>query len=164
MSEQGSETGWRIEVASEADMPACFAVRHRVFVVEQGVPADLERDDEDARATHWLVREGERVLGTARARAVDHVVPRDEPAPRGAGAERVAKAERVAVLAEARGSGVGRALMDEIERSASAEGFRAVFLHAQAAALPFYRALGYRSEGEAFEEAGIPHQAMRKSF
>ena len=43
-----------------------------------------------------------------------------------------------------------------------ADGFAEVLLHAQQEVIPFYERLGYRGEGEIFEEAGIPHLAMRK--
>ena len=35
-------------------------------------------------------------------------------------------------------------------------------LHAREAAVPFYERLGYLSEGEPFDEVGLPHRAMRK--
>ena len=37
---------------------------------------------------------------------------------------------------------------------------REVLLHAQASAVGFYLRRGFRPVGDAFEEAGIPHQAM----
>mgnify|MGYP001410885457 CR=1 FL=1 len=37
-----------------------------------------------------------------------------------------------------------------------------VLLHAQSSAAPFYLRAGYSVEGDPFEEAGIPHLAMRK--
>jgi len=135
-----------VERAGPGDMDACFALRHRVFVLEQGVPVALERDAEDADATHWLARLDGRLVGTARCRA----------------AGRHARAERVAVVSEARGAGIGRALMAAIEHWARAAGLGAVVLHAQTDAIPFYEALGYETEGDVFEEAGIPHQQMRK--
>jgi predicted GNAT family N-acyltransferase len=33
-------------------MSAIYALRHQVFVVEQGIPAELEVDDDDKVATH----------------------------------------------------------------------------------------------------------------
>jgi predicted GNAT family N-acyltransferase len=127
-------------------MEACYALRHTVFVAEQNVPIELERDGHDAEATHFVARSKGRIVGTARARGVGRSV----------------KAERVAVLAEARGHGVGRGLMEVIEEWTRARGLDRVTLHAQIDALAFYRALGYREEGEVFEEAGIPHRAMHK--
>jgi predicted GNAT family N-acyltransferase len=37
-------------------------------------------------------------------------------------------------------------------------------LHAQLSAKPFYARLGYREEGDVFDEAGITHVTMRKAI
>ncbi|MGX1638627.1 GNAT family N-acetyltransferase, partial [Streptomyces albidoflavus] len=41
---------------------------------------------------------------------------------------------------------------------------RAVDLHAQTHALGFYERLGYQAYGPEFEDAGIPHRAMRREL
>ena len=46
-------------------------------------------------------------------------------------------------------------------KAARARGDREVLLSAQVHALGFYRAEGFEAEGPVYEEAGIPHQAMR---
>jgi predicted GNAT family N-acyltransferase len=48
--------------------------------------------------------------------------------------------------------------MEEARRRGDTE----VALSAQTHALGFYRRHGFCAEGEVYEEAGIPHQAMRK--
>ena len=45
-----------------------------------------------------------------------------------------------------------------------ARGDASALLHAQASAAPFYLRAGYSMEGDPFEEAGIPHLAMRKAL
>ena len=131
-----------------ACLEACHALRRVVFVDEQRVDASLEWDDLDALAEHFLARRtGDALpLGTARLRVV-------------AGR---AKAERVAVRADARKTGVGRALMEALEVRARARGCEEIVLDAQLSALAFYEALGYVAEGPVFEEAGIDHRAMRR--
>ena len=37
-------------------------------------------------------------------------------------------------------------------------------LHAREAAIPFYVALGYATEGSPFEEVGLPHRTMAKAL
>lgn len=55
------------EAVGPADREACFAVRREVFVVEQGVPQELEYDAYDETAVHVLaVREDGLPLGTGR--------------------------------------------------------------------------------------------------
>ncbi len=137
----------RVSLASPDDLEACLALRHLVFVDEQGVPVELERDEHDDTATHWVARSDGEIIGTARAREIDAW----------------AKAERVAVRSGERGRGVGRALMAEIERWAAGRRLEGVRLNAQEEAVRFYRRLGYRTEGEPFDEAGIPHVAMCRS-
>ena len=69
---------------------------------------------------------------------------------------------RLAVTEEARGLGVGAALVRAVEDAARARGLTAVDLHAQTHALGFYERLGYVVYGPEFPDAGIPHRAMRR--
>lgn len=130
----------------------CMEIRRRVFVVGQAVPIEIEFDGLDPDAEHFLAfgsRRGDepRVpIGTARMRIVSGV----------------AKAERISVLEEARGSGVGRALVESIESYARELGLRCVRLDAQIQAIVFYEKMGYQAEGEVFVEAGIDHRLMTK--
>ncbi len=133
--------------ATDETLAECFDLRRRVFVYEQGVDRSLEFDGLDDEATHLAAHHLGQLVGTARFRLV---------------APGVVKAERVAVSERARQLGVGRALMQEIERLAAGLGSRAIVLNAQKVAIPFYRRLGYSAEGAPFDEAGIPHVAMRK--
>ncbi len=71
---------------------------------------------------------------------------------------------RLAVAGQARGLGVGVALVRAIEDAARARGLAAVDLHAQTHALGFYERLGYEAYGPEYLEAGIPHQGMRRSL
>nr|WP_205625510.1 GNAT family N-acetyltransferase [Actinomadura atramentaria] len=131
---------------SAADRDAAFAVRFRVFVDEQGVPAEIELDAADADAAHFLARAGGRAVGTVR------VLRRDGAAVLG----------RLAVLPEARGTGLGAALVRAVEEHARAAGLASVELHAQVPARGFYERLGYAAFGEQDVEAGIPHVWMRR--
>jgi predicted GNAT family N-acyltransferase len=129
-------------------MPAVFAVRHQVFVEEQAVPPELERDEFDALAIHLVALLGEQVIGTLRI-----VV--------GGGS---AKIGRMAVLAEHRKSGIGSHLMERAAEVARTMNVKDIVLHAQLTAQAFYQRLGYRAEGDVFEEAGIAHVTMRKTI
>jgi ElaA protein len=130
-----------------ADRDACFAIRIAVFVEEQRVPREAELDRHEAEAVHLLALADGRPVGTMRWRAVP-------PA--------TAKLERVAVLPEARGLGIGRALMLEALRQVAAAGLAEAVLHAQTSAAPFYDRLGFVAEGEPFDEEGIQHIRMRR--
>jgi hypothetical protein len=70
------------------------------------------------------------------------------------------KIGRLAVLPEHRGTGLGRLLLDHIIHFAWVRAYQRLYLHAQSHASDFYEAAGFEQQGEAFEEAGIPHVAM----
>lgn len=119
-------------------------LRREVFVAEQSVPEDIEIDELDAVARHFVVLDGGEVVATMR------IVPY----------EGALKVGRVAVRRDLRGAGLGRRLMEEAIRVAGAEGARALILNAQVSAAAFYRKLGFVEEGPIFDEAGIPHTKM----
>lgn len=72
-----------------------------------------------------------------------------------------AKIGRVAVLAAARGHGIGVALMQSVLDEPVLRDIVQFDLHAQSHATHFYERQGYKAVGAPFIEAGIPHVAMR---
>ncbi len=126
-------------------MDAARHIRQVVFCDEQGVSAEDEWDGKDHVCEHFLLTDGHEPVGTARVR------------PYGPG---IFKVERVAVLKGRRGKGAGKAIMDFIMARFKSARPGAVVLNAQVAVEEFYRRLGFVSEGERFEEAGITHIHM----
>ena len=128
------------------DWPAAQAqakrIRFEVFVEEQRVPAEIELDEHDAQCLHALAYEDGRVIGTGRLLPDGHI-------------------GRMAVLKDWRGRGAGRAVLRALIDAARRRGDGEVLLSAQVHALGFYRAEGFEPQGPVYEEAGIPHQAMR---
>jgi len=135
-----------IIVETPADWEACYAIRKTVFVEEQAVPLELELDEYDDVATHFLLRDGDAPLATARL--LDK--------------HGLAKIGRVAVLKEARGRGLGLVLMRAVLEEARRQGFTEAVLDSQTYAIPFYERLGFVAEGKEFDDAGIPHSLMRR--
>jgi predicted GNAT family N-acyltransferase len=128
----------------ERDYTAIRGVRFAVFVDEQCIDPALEMDDRDAHCVHVLARDDAgTAVGTGR---IDF--------------DFGGKVGRVAVLASARGLGVGTGLMAELHALAKARGMPKVWCNAQVSAAPFYSRLGYRIASEPFEEAGIEHVRM----
>lgn len=143
----------------ESDLQACFQVRKEVFVGEQNVPEELEYDAHDATAVHVLaVAADGTALGTGR------LLHGADAAGKTGGDPAVGSLGRLAVSREARGLGVGAALVRAIEDEARALGLAAVDLHAQTHALGFYERLGYVAYGPEFPDAGMPHRAMRREI
>jgi predicted GNAT family N-acyltransferase len=119
-------------------------IRVQVFVAEQGVPIELELDEWDARCDHALAHDSAgAAVGTGRL------------LPDG-------RIGRMAVLAEARGRGMGAALLEALIAQAIARGMAEVVLHAQTHAAGFYSRFGFHQYGNEFMEAGIPHIAMKR--
>ena len=126
----------------EVDRNELQRIRRTVFIEEQQVPESDEWDDDDAVSAHVLVRLNREPVGTGRLN------------PAG-------KIGRIAVIAGARGRGIGALILRSLLDQARRRGIRRPYLHAQLQAVPFYERLGFRSEGGVFDEAGIPHVRMR---
>lgn len=126
--------------ASERE--ALLDVREDVFIREQRVPPDLDRDDDDPDCTHVLARSLDgTAIGTGRL------------APDG-------RIGRMAVLCDWRGRGVGTTLLRTLLDLARERRLDTATVHAQRDAIPFYQRHGFEAEGSEFEEAGIPHLRM----
>lgn len=127
-------------------------VRREVFIDEQGVTEDEEWDGRDElpgtlRAVGLLDDE---VVAAGRLLDLDG---------------EVVHVGRVAVLADHRGTGLGRELMRGLERLAleATDGPLRLVLDAQQYAQGFYESLGYaRTPREPFLDARIPHVEMDK--
>lgn len=129
-----------------SDQRRLSQIRRTVFIEEQGVPEELEWDDDDAAAVHLLaVDNDEMPIGCARLLPDGHI-------------------GRMAVLQPWRGKGVGRALLQKSLELARAQGHSIVRLSAQTHAAAFYGRHGFVAEGDEYLEAGIPHRAMNISF
>lgn len=134
----------RIELGSwSALAPWASPLRFEVFVAEQRVPPELEIDRHDPLSLHAVAFDrGDRAIGTGR------LLPDGQIG-------------RMAVVAAARGGGVGSALLKALMAAAAGRGHGEVLLNAQVAAIAFYRRHGFVEEGELFDDAGIAHRRMR---
>lgn len=113
---------------SAEEIAMALEIRRRVFVEEQGIPADLDEDGLDGRAIHvlaWL--EG---VAIATGRLVVE----------GCNAGAVA---RIAVVPARRGNGIGRAVLLKLEELAYQAGLSRLELHPHTYLEKFYSDLGY---------------------
>ena len=67
----------------------------------------------------------------------------------------------MAVLAAARGRGVGTAILRELLAAAKERGHAEIEISAQTHALGFYERFGFVAVGAEYPDAGIPHRTMR---
>jgi predicted GNAT family N-acyltransferase len=124
------------------ERPLLRVVREAVFVQEQGVPLEMEWDDDDIMAYHLVALDAQQhPIGTARLLGSGQI-------------------GRMAVLPAWRRRGVGSALLSRLLQRAEETGQRHLFLHAQIGAEAFYAKAGFTPQGKIFHEADIPHRRM----
>lgn len=132
-----------IEQGDWATLGECAAeIRRQVFIEEQAVSLNDEWDGRDPECLHFLAWCQNRPLGTARLLPDGHL-------------------GRVAVIAQARGKGIGLHLMRAAISAARQRNHRKIILDAQLHALPFYERLGFQAFGSEFYDAGILHRSMQ---
>ncbi len=138
-----------IDISLTKDIESCLAVRHKVFVEEQGIALEEDVDGLDEEAIQFLVRDGDQPVGTLRILVKDTT----------------AKIGRLAVLKSHRGRGLGRDLMlAALEHLQAQDHLTKVKLGAQIEAIGLYESLGFRPEGDTFMDAGLPHQMMVRAL
>lgn len=135
------------KIESKKDLEQAFQIREKVFVIEQEVERSEEYDEFEDTSIHFLATENGTPLGTARWRTKGDKI----------------KLERFAVLKEARGKGVGAALVNSVVDDVINSGKKEqMYMHAQVHAVPFYEKLGFKKQGKLFLECDIEHYTMVK--
>lgn len=135
-----------LEIGPTGDIAACLELRRVVFMMEQDVSEEDERDGLDDEAHHILARRAGRAVGCARL-----IVDGDK-----------GKIGRVCVLSDQRGTGLGKALIEACLGHLRSLGISRAVLGAQTHALGFYEGLGFATYGDEFDDAGIPHRMMER--
>ena len=130
-------------------MPEWTALRTRILREPLGLnitEADFEAEHEDKQLIGVI---GGKVVGGLLARTAG------QPA-------NVWKLRQFAVDPDQQGRGLGAELMTAVERTARDENIIELVLHAREDVTGFYKKFGFHSEGDLFQEVGIPHRKMRK--
>ena len=134
-------------VRSDEELRLALEVRRQVFVDEQGVSEDIELDGRDEEALHMVVKEEEKVIGTARVLFLTNSQ---------------AKIERMAILRPFRRKGIGGKIISFLSEELKDRQVKQVLLHAQCSASAFYKTCGFEETGSPFWEAGIRHIKMQR--
>ena len=135
----------------QRDQATLRGIRAEVFIGEQRVPVELEWDDLDDVATHFLIYLDDQPIGCARV----------IPGKFNHAAEHRAYIGRMAILKPYRNRGFGESLLKSLVDYCRHQGFAEIVLHAQCHAINFYQRLGFVPEGDIFMDAGIEHRTMR---
>ncbi len=134
-------------VTSDRELNGAFEVRRQVFTEEQGISQDIELDEYDREALHMVVKDGDRVIATARVQF---------------SASGQAKIERMAVFKPYRRRGIGRRIISFLSKELGNRHVGQLVLHAQQSAIAFYKSCGFKESGSPFYEAGIKHTKMQR--
>ncbi|MBB6453074.1 putative GNAT family N-acyltransferase [Salirhabdus euzebyi] len=135
-------------VTTDQEMNDAYFVREVVFIKEQHVPADLEIDEFDQEATHFVGYENNEPVAASRLRFI----------------EEYGKLERICVLKDFRGKQYGKQIIQAMEREIKHSGYKKAKLNAQTHAEGFYHSIGYETVSDEFMDAGIPHVTMIKTL
>jgi len=141
-----SKFGYKL-VTGGVELQEAFEVRRQVFFREQSISEDLVFDGHDREALHMVVKDGERVIGTARIQFLT---------------DNQAKLERMAILERYRRKGIGKEMLLFLDAVWKDKQVQQVIIHAQLEVVPFYKLCGFDELGLPFQEAGIKHIKMRK--
>ena len=129
---------------NEQDLKDVRRIRHDVFCQEQQISENIEMDGLDPSAIHVLAYVNDTPAATGRL-----LIMNDE-----------FTIGRVAVLGKFRGKRLGDLVMRLLIRTAFDLGGKQQIVHAQLPVKGFYEKLGFTSQGDVYDEAGIPHIVM----
>lgn len=137
-----------ITISKTEDRQACYDLRHKVFVEEQGYSAEGEIDALDPVCHHLLGVDGDTPVATARVYLEGDT----------------AKIGRVCVSESQRGTGLGAELIKAAVALAQELGATRAALGAQVYAIGFYGKLGFEPYGDVYADEGEPHQMMARTL
>lgn len=136
---------------TNSELYSILQLRNQVFVVEQNCPYQ-DCDGKDLHCYHLMATNGASNL-LAYARIVPPEISYTEPS-----------IGRVTTSPAVRRTGLGITLMQyAIQHVKKLYGDLPIRIGAQYYLLKFYQSLGFREEGEIYDEDGIPHIEMVKS-
>ncbi|MEX3010635.1 MSMEG_0567/Sll0786 family nitrogen starvation N-acetyltransferase [Hoeflea sp. TYP-13] len=133
---------------AKTDLAAHYAIRHHVFVNEQGVLVftDVDRWDDQPGVVHVLAARGRHCAGSVRLYPLD-----DEGRWKG---------DRLAVLKNHRATVIGAQLVRFATATAAAAGGKVMEASIQIANVKFFRRLGWTCDGAERTYFGLLHQPM----
>jgi predicted GNAT family N-acyltransferase len=129
---------------NRTDFSNLFEVRKKVYVEELNVPRELEFDEFDEKALHFIIEVNGIVIGTARL-----VVSGFD-----------GNIGRVCLLKNFRRKGLGTKLIKSIIDYSIDIGLNRLIIEAKVEAVSFYEKIGFATDGIQYLEVGVPHRKM----
>ena len=123
-------------------------LRYDTFVIERGVPQNLEFVGKDSEFLHFTLWEEDSIIACLRANENGKLLHMG----------------RFAVQKELRKKGYGRILIEKLMEYAKENGYSGVELSAVETAVGFYEKMGFSKIGDFYLETGVPHIYMKKEF
>tara|TARA_B100001123_G_C14987675_1_gene898245 strand:+ start:23 stop:457 length:435 start_codon:yes stop_codon:yes gene_type:complete len=123
-------------------------IRKTIFTNELGISQSELFDNYDERCDHFLIFDGQNVIGSVRIIILDEKI----------------KLERMAILKEYRTKQYGKNCISQIKEYYSALGFSQIILDSIYSVKEFYEKCGFIEEGEIFQRVGINHIRMSSTF
>ncbi|HLP55446.1 MAG TPA: GNAT family N-acetyltransferase [Fluviicola sp.] len=131
-----------------AEWETYYDLRYRILREPLGKERGSERNDGDEAGIHFALFEDESILAIARLDKVS---------------ETVCQVRFVAVESAIQGKGLGKQIMDAVEKRGAEIGYTKLILHARDYALPFYEKLGYTLLGPSYKLFDVlQHYEMEK--
>lgn len=127
------------EVRTPEVLRKAQAIREQIFVVEQGIPRELEQDGQDAASIHVLALYDGAPAATGRLTMTS---------------DREGVLARIAVLPDYRGKGLGKRVVQRLEALARREGLATVSLKPHHYLEDFYQKMGYATVPGSFSTVG----------
>ena len=123
-------------------------IRKSVFYDELGISKQELFDKNDELCDHFLIFDGQKVVGSVRMLSMEKIV----------------KLERMAILKDFRTKNYGRNCILQLKEYYSEIGFSQIILDSIYSVREFYKKCGFIEEGNVFQRVGIDHIRMTLTF
>ena len=123
-------------------------IRESVFYDELGISKQELFDKNDESCDHFLIFDGQKVVGSVRMLSMEKIV----------------KLERMAILKDFRTKNYGRNCILQLKEYYSEIGFSQIILDSIYSVREFYKKCGFIEEGDVFQRVGIDHIRMSLTF
>ena len=131
-------------VETEEELEKAYRIRHEIFVKEQKLFVDSDRDEYDTNAINIIALLRDEVVGTVR------VYEKEKDVWFGS---------RLAVLKPFRGR-AGKVLIEKAKETVKKRKAKKFMAYVQLPNVPFFRRHRWKSVGDVIDYHGIPHQLM----